>query len=301
PIIDDIKPPPWHKPVDLRIISLVFNRASSLKRQLDSLNTAEYFGDKVLLEVWIDRSKKNGNIDSETYLVAKNFTFKYGDVRIHNHTRHVGLYGQWFGTWNPDPDSNEIAVFLEDDVSVSPFFYRWLRNVHKKYDRRKDVAGYSLSGICPRFKNSRGNVRGPKTEICILYRASGSWGVSPNRENWFRFIEWYKNTSRDPTFEPLIEGIFPSRTYQRFMKAGTTDEMWTMWHIYYTYVNNQFTLFSNFPNEIGLTSHWQEEGLHYSKSDTLNTSAPLLTKWDKKYENLPDKLVKLDYDGKIIE
>ena len=89
------------------------------------------------MEIWIDRSKKDGKIDPTTYLVAKNFTFKYGDVRIHNHTRHVGLYGQWFGTWHPDPESKEIAVFLEDDVSVSPFFYRWLKNVHKKYDRAK--------------------------------------------------------------------------------------------------------------------------------------------------------------------
>ncbi|KAK3094640.1 hypothetical protein FSP39_004315 [Pinctada imbricata] len=254
PVIEDIKPPPWHKPVDFRIISLVFNRASSLKRQLDSLNTAEYFGDNVLVEIWIDRSKKDGKIDPKTYLVAKNFTFKYGDVRVHNHTRHVGLYGQWFGTWNPDPKSKEIAVFLEDDVSVSPLFYRWLKNVHKKYYRRTDVAGYSLRGTCPRYRGPYVDIRAPETEFCMLYRAT-----------------------------------------------GTSDDMWTMWHIYYTHVNNQYTLFLNFPNKAGLTSHWQEGGLHFSKHQTLKKSAPLLTKWDPKYEHLPDKLVKLDYDGTIIK
>ncbi|KAK3092314.1 hypothetical protein FSP39_001187 [Pinctada imbricata] len=206
------------------------------------------------------------------------------------------------GTWIPDPDSVEIALFLEDDVSVSPLFYRWLKNVHKKYDKRTDIAGYSLRGTCPRFRGvNETDLRAPETEFCMLYRATGSWGISPHRENWFKYIEWYKDVSRDRTFQPLVPGIIPNEWYNISIKIGTTENMWTMWHIHYTHYNNQFTLFLNFPDKMGLTSHWQEAGLHYQKHHTLNHSAPLLTTWDPRYDHLPDKLVKLDYDGKIIK
>ena len=43
---------------DLRIIVVVYNRPHSLERLLNSLNEANYFKDKVQLDVWIDRSKK---------------------------------------------------------------------------------------------------------------------------------------------------------------------------------------------------------------------------------------------------
>ena len=39
---------------------------------------------------------------------------------------------------------NEIALILEDDMTVSPHAYRWLKAVHGKYGRRKDFGGVTL-------------------------------------------------------------------------------------------------------------------------------------------------------------
>ena len=113
-------------PVDFRIIVIVYNRAKSLQECLESLNTVDYMGDKVALDVWIDRSK-TGVIDGATFTVAKNFRFKGGDVIVHNQTKHVGILGQWMDSWQVKPDTKEIAVILEDDMSAGPFMWKWLK------------------------------------------------------------------------------------------------------------------------------------------------------------------------------
>ncbi|XP_033725644.1 uncharacterized protein LOC117315522 [Pecten maximus] len=63
---------PWNTPfdLDLRVIVITFDRASSVERLLTSLNNANYLGDKVAIDVWIDRSK-SGVIHEETYKKVK--------------------------------------------------------------------------------------------------------------------------------------------------------------------------------------------------------------------------------------
>lgn len=73
---------------DLRIIVLVYNRPYSLERLLISLNEAEYFADKIILEVWIDRSKEGGTIDEGTYYTARKFKFNHGEYRVSVIHRH---------------------------------------------------------------------------------------------------------------------------------------------------------------------------------------------------------------------
>lgn len=85
----------------------------------------------------------------------------------------MGIYGQWIGTWNPAPESSEIAVILEDDLTVSKHFYRWLKNVHRKYDGWSNVAGYALQGRSIKHGGAAGNLRGPDNDVCFLYPILG--------------------------------------------------------------------------------------------------------------------------------
>lgn len=283
---------------DLRIIVVVYNRPQSLERLLNSLNEADYFKHKVFLEVWIDRSKKDGSIHNATYYAASKFKFLHGEYMVHNHTKHVGIYGQWIGTWNPAPDSNEIAVILEDDLSVSRHFYRWLINVHRKYDDRMDLAGYALQGRSMKHGGAAGNLRGTDKDVCFMYPILGTWGYSPHRKNWLRFVEWYRNVSRDQTFQPLVPGILPSQWWTIFQKQGKTEGMWSMWHIYYAWNNKLWTLYPNLADSRGLTISWKEAGLHYKKGET--SADPILQEWKPVYEDLPREPAKLDVNGKVI-
>lgn len=97
--------------------------------------------------------------------------------QVCNHTKHVGIYGQWIDTWNPAPDSKEIAVILEDDLTVSKHFYLWLINVHRKYDDRTDLAGYALQGRSMKHGGAAGNLRGPDKDVCFMYPILGICSV----------------------------------------------------------------------------------------------------------------------------
>ena len=58
------------------------------------------------------------------------------------------------------PNGKEIALILEDDMTVSPHAYRWLKAVHGKYGRRKDFGGVTLYSNSVTAHNSRRGMSG---------------------------------------------------------------------------------------------------------------------------------------------
>lgn len=285
--------------LDFRIIVITYNRANSMERLLDSLNEADYLGDKVAIDVWIDRSK-SGIIHEETYLTAKRFRFKHGTINVHNQTKHAGIYGQWMKTWNPSPDSKEIAVILEDDLTVSKYFYKWLKNVHRKYDSLPYVNGYALQGYSIKHGGAGGQLRAPGENIVFMYPILGTWGFSPSRVNWIRYVQWYDTMSQVKQFKPTVQGILPTLWYNNFLKQGKTDGMWSMWHIYHAWKYEERTIYPNLPGRAGLTVNWKEAGLHYNKAQTVvKNKDPILSEWDVKFDELPGVPIHLNVNGKV--
>ena len=54
----------------------------------------------------------------------------------------------------------EIALILEDDMTVSPHAYRWLKAVHEKYGRRKDFGGVTLYSNSVTAHNTKRGLNG---------------------------------------------------------------------------------------------------------------------------------------------
>jgi len=143
--------------IDLRVLLLAYNRPDSLKECLEAINAAEYdTEDRVSLHVWIDGQRSIGSEDNvedevshaQTIDVAETFNFSRGAYRVHIRSTHVGVQGQWMTVWRPsvsDQGHREVALIIEDDVTVSPFYWRWLRAAHRAYGDRDDVSGFSVS------------------------------------------------------------------------------------------------------------------------------------------------------------
>lgn len=83
-----------YTPVNLRIIIITFNRPNSVLRLLRSLNNARYDGDKVIVDIWVDRSK-NGIVSIETITKVQQFHFSAGLCHLHIRDHHGGLRKQW--------------------------------------------------------------------------------------------------------------------------------------------------------------------------------------------------------------
>ena len=175
----------------LRILILTFKRSRSLARCLASLNAAVYDGQRAVVEIHIDRTP-DGQVHNETLETANAFVFKHGTVQVHVQPRHGGVVGQWLNSWHVPVDSNssEIAVFVEDDITLSPYFARWLRRVHGKYDSYPAIHGYALQAESMRHAvgAKAGNLQGPPGQCVFLYPVLGSWGFSPKVGPWRDFI-----------------------------------------------------------------------------------------------------------------
>ncbi|XP_053390911.1 uncharacterized protein LOC128553759 [Mercenaria mercenaria] len=286
------------KQYDLRVIVIVYDRAHSLLRLLRSLNDAEYFAESIKVEVWIDRSE-NGIIDEATVKTARDYVFKHGDYDVNLHPYHVGIYGQWFTTWKPNLNSSEIAVILEDDLAVSKYFWKYLKLVHKTYDKHININGYSLQGMTTTFGVEDEHIlQGPTSDYVYLFPVVGAWGFSPNKRNWKQFIDWYIFGDAKSTM-PYIPGHLATVWFKNLKKKGIPHTMWEIWHIYYALQHNEYTLYCNYPNHTGLTTNWREKGLHSAASE--GTSNPVLTEWKTEYEILPKTPIYLDVSGRRIE
>ena len=176
--------------VDLRLIIMTYNRPSSLQKLLKSLEMLELDGRSAALEIWIDRNQNTGAVSKRTIEVASDFKWNRGPSRVHIHTTHVGIYGQWIDTWCPHNDSdNEIAILLEDDLSVSKYAYRWTHAVFRAYSHRTDFAGVSLAGY--QFKTlsekPKRHLAGPKNHTVIMYKYFSTWGFAPKPFHWRHF------------------------------------------------------------------------------------------------------------------
>lgn len=51
---------------------------------------------------------------------------------MHYRTQNVGLQAQWLESWWPN-DDNEFAFVVEDDLEVSPLYYRFLKGLILEY------------------------------------------------------------------------------------------------------------------------------------------------------------------------
>jgi len=107
--------------------------------------------------------------------------------------------GQWIDTWRPRDDTDaELGLILEDDISVSPYAYRWLRAVHRAYCHRTDFAGATLQShsIPILAKRPKGPLEASQNDTVFMYKAVGTSGAAPRPLHWRRFQVSYKFTAK---------------------------------------------------------------------------------------------------------
>ena len=282
----------------LRIVVLTYNRPKGLANCLQSLAEADYFGDTVDLDIWIDRNKDN-ILDTATYDAAISFNWSHGKMTVHSHPAHVGLYGQWLSTWSPTnwtcPEEN--AFFAEDDIVVSKAYYKWLKNMHLFYSNRTDISGFSLQKqITMAGPKTYRTISLPEKHSVFLYRIYGTWGFSPNKNVWQKFLAWYNEIKHDRYFQPYVPGILPTGWYKDHQKKNKADEMWEIWFIYFNHIKDLYCLYPNH-KDLDLVINKELPGLHYSKNKKISTKSLMKNLTIHGYERSP---MIIDYDGSVL-
>jgi hypothetical protein len=287
------------KNVDLRIMILTINRSQSLKETMDAIMEVDFMGDNVSVEVWLDRGRNN-NVHFNTLKVAKQYLDIYRKFHYHVHIQkyHVGVQGQWMNVWRPRHNTAEVGLILEDDVTVSVHFWRWLKAAHRQYDRHAYISGYSLSH--PKISHHKGiGLDLSRFTVNYAYKVICTTGFSPHVSSWRLYQDWFYLMEQDPTFVPNVPDILPSQWFLSEKSKGKERNLWDMWHIYFTHHHKQFTVMLNTLSSGLLAVNRHEAGLHDS-DNAVGPREKLCTQWSKSFIDFPSDLPFIDYDGMPI-
>ena len=238
-----------------------------------------------------------------TYEVAQAFSREHNMARVHVWTGHVGLYGQWIDTWSPKSNTTtERALFVEDDIDLSPFAWRWIKAAMHRFGNMSKLAGFSLKD-----ENVSKQAREVISKDSVFMRRHHlPWGFTPVPAVWQGFQTWFHHKHGDKKFHPYIsEDKLHTKWYKNFeskyAKRGEKEQsMWTQWFHYYVHEQELLCVFPNArtlsKKNQGFEFNRQEDGLHFHNQKRGNVNGmKLIREWDEKYVNFPEELKILNY------
>ena len=169
----------------IAIVVVGYNRADSMKMLLDSISNAEYDGDEVELVVSVDK----GNTQTDVVNVAQKFDWKFGKKILRVYEEKQGLRKHILQCGDLTKKYDAVIV-LEDDLIVSPAFYRYAKNAIDFYDGDYRIAGISLySYHVNEFCNKifQPSYNGYDTYVM---QVAQSWGQCWTKRMWKEFRNW---------------------------------------------------------------------------------------------------------------
>lgn len=284
-----------------RLIVLTMDRSEALQRLLTSAAGADYGGDHVDLDVWVDR-RDGAPIDARVLAAAARVHWPHGAKTVYARRKNGGLYQQWIYTWRIAERADEVAIILEDDLELSPAFYQWLKLARSAYAADPEVAAFTLqrSTLRPRLPfGVRSRVLSiPSDQPVFKYRLLGSWGFSPQREAWAEFRTWFEQ-KRAAGAKPYVDNLITTEWYKSQEKNGFAPSMWTQWWIKFADEKGYFTVTPHLPDGTTLCANWRENGMHYSKGKP-ERDFPIYTGTHAQF-SWPENPMKIDWDGREIK
>jgi hypothetical protein len=264
----------------IRVITM--DRPQSLLRLLTSLQSAQYEGDTIHLELLVDRPF-DADVSRpylETLRIIKSTTWKHGSLTATVHNETQGLFNQWVRGYSAQ-SAGHVLLVLEDDLEVSPVFYTWAKTaIHYYYltPSNYDPAMYGISlerqhvvlGLGKKFSYP------PKTHTMVagggpVYatQLDSSWGQFFFPEPWHQFVEWARATkAKQPEFEPCVPGLISNQWY-----LSRRATVWTVWLHRFAFDHGLYNLYFNYwwfnrgRVHASLVINHKETGLHFQKEN----------------------------------
>lgn len=265
-------------PDKVAIVVVGYNRLHGIVRLLKSLENAIYPDTDIPLIFSIDCS---GNED--LYQFVRDYKWNHGPKFVNIENSRLGLKKHIFQCGGLTEYFKAI-ILLEDDLIVSPQFYRYTLSALDKYGDDANIAQIAL------YRNEmNGYVGFPFEPECTGYdtlkiQATCSWGECWNKRMWDEFMSYLPNI----TNESISECDMPHQ-----IKGWT--RAWSKY--FYTYIieNNKFVIYptnsvtTNFNDaggEHGSSGNFVQVSLLTQNIDFRMPNQAELTTYDVYYNNL---------------
>ena len=242
---------------EIRLFLFFSDREQSFKRLFDSIESSYSVDEIVRIEIVYDgcRKKDPGVLKRLTSLVSK-----HGSVVVTCKATQLGLKESVMSAWIPQKNSREYAVFLEDDLVVSPYFLRFAVDSINAYAHAENPDVFGISMFHELYSDIIHNfVWVPTESNFYLYQMPQSWGVIWFPEHWSNFVLYFRNLPRYYT---------PSLPFPTDVNSWPRDTSWKVYMIEYFWNYGYYMVYTNFVGRKSLSQHRVEAGVHFeSKPD----------------------------------
>lgn len=252
--------------MNIAIVAVAYNRVDSLSRLLGSLEQASYDDEKVTLIISIDKSKTD-----VVEVFADNYNWLHGNKIVSKHEENLGLrahmlsLGKWF-------EQFDALVILEDDIVVSPMFYRYTCQTVEKYHACPDVAGISLYGFNMNYETGIPFTPMKDEHDVYFMNCAMSWGEIWMKESWPLFYDWYHSHTDFPELAHLPQSI-----------CRWNKKSWLKYHTRYCIEENKYFVHPY----TSLSTNFSDVGEHWRSYENTVFQVPLQHGNVKNYR-LPD-------------
>lgn len=234
---------------DLPIVVVAYNRLDSLKRILGSLSRAEYPEPGADLIISIDRGD---NQDVVQY--AQDFPWPFGRKQVRCQPENLGLKRHILQCGGLTAEHDGI-ILLEDDLYVSPDFYRYALECLAFVRGRDRIAGVALYNH--RLSQLTEKIFEPLEDGYDnwYFQYACSWGQMWTREQWALFSDWLKeNEDYDFASSPRIPAHI----------RDWGKHSWLKYHIAFTVETDRLFLYPR----VARSTCFSDPGVNFSEKES---------------------------------
>jgi len=269
------------KPV---IVVIAYNRPSSLDRILTSISNASYPNDSVRLIISIDRNDKDIN-NNKVFEMANKYNWEHGEKEIIFQEENLGLRKHIIKCGDLLNQFDSL-IMLEDDLFVSPYFYRYSIEALEFYKNHSYVGGIALYNYS--FNET---ARLPFTPIddgndSYFLQLACSWGQVWTSGQWKLFKKSYDQKPSISENNGIPKNIiaWPESSWKKYFTKYLVD-------------NNKYFVYPRY----SLTTNFSDEGGFHIKQSTTLFQVPILNnKRNFKFVDINDSLAVYDVYCEIL-
>ncbi|MBE6555936.1 MAG: hypothetical protein E7663_06930 [Ruminococcaceae bacterium] len=174
------------------IVAVGYNRPDAMGRLLNSLQRADYQGDRVDLVVSIDKGERQAEIVE----IAERFGWEHGEKTVRAFPQRQGLKSHILQCGDYAFEYGAVVV-LEDDITVSESFYNYVRQAVSFYSNDPRIGGISLYKHCMNVGVQHFFEPQYNGYDAFLMQYAQSWGECWTTKMWSGFREWIADKSED--------------------------------------------------------------------------------------------------------
>lgn len=180
----------------IAIVAIGYNRAEAFSNMLQSLKQIKTERTDIHLVLSIE-----GEATETVKEIAERYDWQYGEKHIVYHKTRLGLRNHfiWVGDQTEQYDN---VIFLEDDLSVSPYIIDAADQMINAYNNEDKVAaGAFYSPLVCEFNSQRFYPIDDGGDTFFFQHPY--WGNLWQKLKWKKFKEWFSNYERNEEILPI--------------------------------------------------------------------------------------------------